>query len=387
MTGRLSDIPEARGALEELRSSLVVAFLVRQGWETVARGEERSYVVLEDPDEERIQVKVPLDRHFSDYLQALELAVERMASSFDVSPREILLRLRQDQNDVLLVSADIETSQSLKAEDGLRLLNASWRALTACAWAEDTGLRRSLYSGPRSGRLSGFLNSIRLAHSRPGSFAFPLLSPIPEPARNEDVLDFVVESFERRALRRTVSAVAAAVGAAVEFRDSGRFKFRDLIPDGVSANLCRALADLPDEFPVKVQASWSPVVPEDPRSAAVQPGLGEVFTEAADRLGPETLEGRVTIVGHVRLLHREHGEQAGEIGVRSILRDSPGIYRVQLNPMSYALAVEAHAADRTVLVEGEVDRYGPGRQLLDPDFKVLGVSLPEYFDDSSASDA
>jgi hypothetical protein len=208
---------------------------------------------------------------------------------------------------------------------------------------------------------------------------------LPEPEAPEgDELDFVIESFERRALRKAVTAVAAAVEAAVMLRDTREFRFEQRIPDGVSANLCRALAELPDEMGVRFRASWSPLVPEQSRASVVPPGLREVFEEAAEKLGPEAAEGRVTVVGHVRLLQREHDADTGEVGVRSLLRDLPGVFRIALNPPQYAAAVEAHATDRPVFIEGELEQVGAGpRRIVDAQIKVLGYEIADLAEDDS----
>lgn len=380
---RVGDLEAAREALMDIGGTHLARFLRRSGWQEVTISADRSFVVFAAPDHPFHQVKVPLKKDYSDYLLALQLAVERTGDALEIPPIELLERLRLERYDVLYASAQVESSETVLADRALDLLNGTWKLLTAAAWAEDVGMPRALYRGPRPDRLIEFLAGLRFAHTEPGSFRFPVLSPVPDQDMQPDEgqLDLVVESFERRALRRAVAAVHAAVIAAIEFRDTSQFTFQQRIPDGVSANLCRALADLPADFPVRFEAKWSPVAPERPNAAVVPAGLREVFEEAADRLGPDEVRGRITVVGYVRGLRREPDEEGGEVTVRSTLPDSPGLFRIDLAGEEYEDAIAAHESRRAVLVDGDLERTGTGtRRLGNVAFRVLGYDFDELED-------
>lgn len=384
MTSRLRDLPGAVDTLLDVGGDSLRRYLVRLGWEQIATGPERAFVVFSDPAEAAHQVKVPLDESYIDYAEALQVALERIADALAVGAVDLLDRLRVETNDILYVSALVDNSDSLGADQALRVLNGMWRTITAAAWAEDVGQRvRTVYRGPRSPRLVRFLSGLRLAHTRPGSFRFPVLSPLPEPEpTDDDMLDLVIESFERRALRKAVQAIGSAVTAAIDYRDTGRFRFSELLHDGVSANLCRALAQLPAEVPVRFEAVWSPIVPEATDASEVPTGFTEVFDEAADRLGPEDAAGRVTVVGHVRELRKERDAETGEVTIRSLIKDSPGLFRVVLAGENYVTAGDAHLRGRAVFVEGDLERTGSGlRRLENASFRVLGFELGDLLDE------
>ena len=382
MTSLFRDVTSARDALIDVGGESLLQFLRRSGWEEVARSKELSYVVVEEPGFPERQVKVPLDRGAPDYLLALQLSVERASSALKLSASELVERLRLEQYDVLSVSAMVDQSDSLPAGHALKILNGAWKTITAAAWAEDVGQGgRTLYRGPWSPRLAQFLASLRFGHTQPGSFRFPILSPLPESPEEEVGFALHVETFERRALRKTVNAVNAAVAAAEELRDQNRFTFVQRLPDGVSANLCQALSQLPGDISVKFEARWSPTAPDKDNVAEVPPGLTHIFEEAAGRLGGEDVTGRIVIVGYVRGLKREPEEAVGEVTIRSTVAGSPGLYRVVLTPENYEAAIEAHDTKRAVLVEGVLERSGAGaRYLKDATFAVLGFDFDELDD-------
>jgi hypothetical protein len=137
---------------------------------------------------------------------------------------------------------------------------------------------------------------------------------------------------------------------------------------GVSAKLCRALADLGGEKrdrPFEVGFSWARDLPgQDPvPEIAFTEAMPAILNRASDELEALARQGTASISGLITDLHDEPGDPA-RIKIRGDLQ-TPGQGRfprraiwIALNRDDYDKAIEAHQRGRYVQATGELATTG-----------------------------
>jgi hypothetical protein len=238
--------------------------------------------------------------------------------------------------------------------------------------------------------LTEFLRSVRIGPAVEGSYVLTLHTPVPprlsgpstlfdgaSPGLPED------EPIQRRVSLQMYQAVRAAHQAAdaALLSTDGLEPFAVAVNEGVSANLCEALAGLggssghPFEFAVSLAAARrDSVTPVRFRRDHIP-----VLREAAVEFRARTPEDDVTITGEVVRLYRE-GASGGEITVVGRVEDAEILRRIwlDLSAVDYQAAMLAHGEMRQVAVRGNLVRRGTRFYLSGASgFQVLADTGPE----------
>jgi hypothetical protein len=115
-------------------------------------------------------------------------------------------------------------------------------------------------SGRQPDRVRHYLDSLRVGPTRRGSYVVTIQSPV-EPQFDSADTSQVEEPFERRVLRRLFSSIQAVREAAVMAASHNSSEpFEREVANGVSANLCEAVADLVTAGGAgfEISCHWSP---------------------------------------------------------------------------------------------------------------------------------
>ncbi len=320
---------------------------------------------------------MPLRQDFKDYplrvgevLETLELAEHRPLG-------EILRDVLTAAYDLIRVMVDNPryADGSLKIDDGVTLFDNA-RKLIASAARSAVDPRPQFVAGMPN-EVTDYLDRVRLGQTERGSYIVNVLSPATRYA--EDLLLFSPErfeqedSFERRVTRtlgRALEATRSAVGQAVQ--DPELKKFEDAVPEGVSANLCEAIASIGQSggnTGVHVDLRWAlSRRPEDSRDINVYFSAIHipVIEDAGKRLR-RTPSREEKLEGYVVKLARDHGlEDSGVITVQSLVENKLRRIAVELPPADYQRAVSAHHQDKRISVYGKLARRGKSFYLQDP---------------------
>lgn len=149
--------------------------------------------------------------------------------------------------------------------------------------------RLAVYQGRNTNRVEEFIESLEVAAPEKGSFVVRVLAPIPPTLADFKVkAGEPVEPFARLATVNTIEAVSATVAAAEDAQQKGNIEvFKDHVEEGVSANICEALAHVSGGNPtvtVNVGVSWSgkrPQAADTPRKAVVPSKFVSLIERAA----------------------------------------------------------------------------------------------------------
>jgi hypothetical protein len=253
-------------------------------------------------------------------------------------------------------------------DPGLSALTHSRHLLFAAAcWA---AAPRPVYYSRKPAKAQDYMRSVRLAPPEKGSFVLVIDSPVGnevapgvfapppvanhlpgiEPANEEPYPRLVILT-----LARSVQAAQSAVNEAVTVGSNEVAPFLQRTPQGITANLCDALAGLVREtgaMAVELNIDWHPfrpVPPELKRPSRFTTGAADRLSAASRILRQRNPEEQYLLVGRVIALRRDLGDVTGEITVETADRRH---IRVELADPQYGQAVDAHNHDQTVRCTG-----------------------------------
>jgi hypothetical protein len=335
------------------------------------------------------QVFVPGQR-LSDYEQLLDLAVVGIARAEERDADDVVSDLTWRQYDKFYVRRP-SPSSSLPLEEAIGFHEALGDLIVSAARA--SWEPRPSYRGPRPGRVISYLERVRLIPSVPGSFVARALLPL----NTLEGTPLPLVGPAEPAVRDVSTTILRATGAAVESAraialGSSNSLWDDAVQEGVSANLCDALArlsgrDAEASSQVDLRIDWTWAAPDDPMSpVSVPAGLAPILDYGSDYLrgGPE--EHTIRITGLVTHLHREKGTGPGEITVRGYIEQwdaGSRALRVELDEGTYRQAISAHEAGTTVRLTAQVRRaMGRVEVVHVVDLDLLGLAIPTVQDTS-----
>lgn len=332
---------------------------------------------------------VPERREYEDDDELLIEAVRSLASVEDRPELDVVLDISEPLVDAQFYRMQPDTpSGTIPLPAGLKAVQSVHDLMRAAAITTEQG-PQLLIEQRRDALVDRFLRRVSLGSARPGSYILTSRVPVgseqreSEEAAGQQQLDLPSSSLALRTIsggnalagRRVVSNLYAAVSAAHEaarsmLRTGEQFgAFYDGVENGVSANLCRALADLgsfgrrraSSYRPFEVGFGWARARPagEPSKPIAFSENMVGVLAAAADELANLARSGRARLVGQVETLKRPPGEEP-RIRIIGDLRIEAGpVLRkrsvwVAVGTDDYEAAWDAQQNGRTVTVDGQL---------------------------------
>ncbi|HND31234.1 MAG TPA: hypothetical protein PLA94_14625, partial [Myxococcota bacterium] len=155
--------------------------------------------------------------------------------------------------------------------------------------------------------------------------------------------------------------------------------YQERMREGVSANLCDALAELLEAARADaLRASFSfahrrPVAREVPRSVVLPADMAPTLRSAAAALREVGVLSSLELMGTVVVLESDDAAAGGAIQMHALVEGRPMRVRMSLPPAEYAVAMEAHRRRALVRCAGDLLREGRARVLQNPrDFVLSG---------------
>jgi hypothetical protein len=257
------------------------------------------------------ELLVPVAQQAPDYQCVIEVMIEDLVKIGDYSPYELVSDLSMAAFDVIRVrSPDADDIGSIRLTAGVDLHEHARELVLHAANAAAAKKPRAAWRGRRAEEVDDYLNALRLGQSQRGSFVISLLSPwdfIPAAGREQMDLSFI-EPFGRRATKMLGRALEAVKRALQQAATEGvQEPFQAVVKDGVSANLCQALAQLArDGEGADITIRWSLTQPDKGEpSLRLAREDAQSLTEAAHRLAEVEPLPEVAVQGHITALNEE----------------------------------------------------------------------------------
>ncbi len=360
--------------LTAVRPLDLASYLRASGWREVKHAPawaEWTYAV----NGQEYEALLPLDPAFRDYPGRIAEVLRALEAVEGRSQLEILRDLSCTGSDVirLRVEGNGASDGSIPLEQGARLVEKARDLLTAAACAAVEP--RAAFATRKPVQAVDYVRRVRLGQTEQGSYVVTLLSRVP-PTLFPDLTE---DPFERKVTSTLARSLAAAHAAAERTAAAGGFDaFGAAVPEGVSANLCEALAGMGAEEGnrgVEVGITWSPTRPVTGAPAVrvkFSPDALPIIAEAGRVFRATHPVEEFEVRGIVFRLERPEGALLGRVTILDVSGDKSRKVNVDLMGQDYDLAIRAHQERIPVGCVGELQREGPRFTLRNPrDFRVL----------------
>lgn len=306
------------------------------------------------------EILLPRTERLGDYASVVFRLLEIFEEVAGVSQIAVYRDLMTADRDVVRVRAggaesDIPVGQGVSLVSGARDL-----LLAAACSLKDP---QPFYRAGANQQASEFLQKVRLGQTEPGSFVVTLLTPTVAPPLQQPLdPDWPAEDpHERRITRRLVQALDAAREASELAVSGSAAAFSATVEQGVSANLCDAIATLAEPFPaLDVSVAWARTLPEPTPRETVKfaSSHAPILRAAARNFRDRAPRDGIRLVGFIQRLKRDEGEENGTAHLRTTVSGRPQAVTAVLRPAAYDRAIDAHRKKAAVVVEGDLQRFG-----------------------------
>lgn len=361
----------------------IAAYLLNRGFRFEALKTNWA-VYSAEIDGQTIELEVPQLSEAPDYPRAVGLLIEDLAR-LEQRAQSALVRDIQSSS-VDLVRFGLEGSSTrdgrIPVEAGRRVFGAARDALlsAACSVVKP----RSVFGNRKYKEAFDLLNQARFGQTEVGSFVLTMECNI-APKLQKTLLNMpdvdVDAPFERKSFVTLARGLNAAVVAIRESAASGGSiePFRNRAAEGLSANLCDAVAEMLDATSAdSMRAEFSfaarrPVDNEIPRSTVFVSNATGILREAARMLREEADYPECDIIGTVKKLVSDNVPAGGDVLLKARMDDQVRTVRAKLAPNDYQIAIDAHKGHSWIRCTGELSRQGRFWVLENPrDMSVIG---------------
>ena len=349
------------GALKAVSSPALAAYARGEGWaKTEVYGDHADIYIGEN----RPEIVLPRTDRLADYASV----VSRLIGIFsDVTERDELAVYRDlvgaDHDVVRVRAVGAEDDGSVLLDEGVELVSQAREMLLAAACAATAP--QPVYRAGANRDAAEYMKQVRLGQTEHGSFVVTLMAPVPprlQPVLDDSWSDIDDEPYERQVTRRLVQALEASRDAAERAHSGdGAPAFEQAVSDGVSANLCDAVARLIEQSNgLEVSVSWAKTrpTPESRRSILFSGSDAGAFKEAARTFRARAPRPDIALFGSVHRLTRGEHEIEGQVTFKLDVDGKSQSVGSVLDQSNYSVAIRAHEARNPVIVTGDLERIG-----------------------------
>ena len=315
----------------------------------------------------RPEIIVPRTEHLGDYASVVATLIETFAEVAGQGQMVVYRSLVTADRDVVRVRAAESDDGSVPLHDGVDFIAGCRDMLLSAACS--LGEPQPVYRAGANQEAVRLVKQVRLGQTDQGSFVVTLLTPVVPPP----MPDFFPDPddrdapIERRMTRRLVEALTAARQAAERTAAGEADAFGEAVANGVSANLCEALARLIKPFPtLDIGVSWARTRPVTVPGSVVRFGRADaaLLREAARSHRSRAPRRDIRLHGFVRLLKRSEADDDGTIGLTTEIDGQQKSVKAVLEQLDYERAVKAHGDRALVVLAGDLERLGERWRLL-----------------------
>ena len=364
-------------ALRAVTPAALSAWARAAGWSrTESYGDHSDVYAAPDKPE----IILPRTQRLGDYASAVSEIIGIFAALEERDELSLYRDLVTADRDVVRIRAAEGEVGSISVDAGVDLVRGA-RDLVLAAACSLRGRPQRLYWAAANQEAVALLGRVRLGQTEQGSFVVTLLTlPIAPQTRPPSLFPKDKpddDSDERRMTRRLAEALAAARQAAENAVSGHRDAFDETVGNGVSANLCEALAALIEPFPtLDIGVHWALTHPVNSPRRTVRFANADapVLREAASSFRAREPKLDTCLIRFVHRLQRHLEEDDGTIYLRTEIDNQTCSVAVVLSQSDYHTAIRAHEDKAPVLLRGDLDRIGQRWRLLNPE--ILSVIPP-----------
>ena len=353
-------------ALSKLSLVDVRAYLTSQGWQPHGRyGDVATIFHKTLPNGCFGEVLLPMREELGDYAARMGDLVASVAELEQRSQLTVFNDLVKSGFDVVRFRApEADEAGTIALEHGVLLYDQA-RDLIAAASNAAVKPKR-MYRGSTFDKTKDYLQTLRLGQTEVGSYVLNVLSPVPPSLESAqtDLFGNVVEDqpFARAVTLTLDRALRATKRAVVEATASGRLEpFEKAVDDGVSGNLCQAVAILAQQAGgVDISVTWSRVrsSPVPTTRHVFSEDNARVLSEAATSLRERDPENDTTVEGFVTGLRRELQDFDGTAKIRGFVANQIRTITAEFQYADYQKVIHAHDEKLPIRVDGDIIRKG-----------------------------
>jgi hypothetical protein len=366
MKARIEDIV----ALRAVSPAGLAAYVRAEGWEKTDRYGDNSDVYVKRGGPELI---LPDTDALADYAVVVSTILRLVANFEERDELQVYRDLVDAESDVIRVRAPATVDDgSIQISTGVDMfLQARELLLSAACAAKDP---RASYRAGKAKDAAAYMNTVRLGQTEQSSFVVTLLAPVPPnlaflqgdlwPVASE-------EPFERRVTQVLTSGLLAAHNAAEKvLRGDGYTAFKQVITNGVNANLCDSLGVLLEQAgALEVSVTWAKTRPAPDKRLSVKfsQSRAPIFREAARYFRSIEPRQDERLEGYVVSLGRGLFESSGHISLKTFVDEKPASVKITLDGPLYRQALQAHDNKTPIALTGELVRKGQRWELEKPE--------------------
>lgn len=312
------------------------------------------------------ELLVPLATRFADYAARMADILASLEREEDRSQLQILTDLQNSGFDVVRVRNVSEDTRAgtLNFMRSVDFVAQTRDLLLAAACSAAT--HKISYPGRKPQDAERFMDSVRFGQTVQGSFILQILSPVaPELRKQGSLLDQTEElPYERRVIP-TLQSGLEALNSAVQqaSKDINLDHFQQAAPQGLTTNLCDALAGLYDslkpqyiEFSITYSVNRQQTRPL--AHISVDAGYIPLIREASARIKDTEPEPEQMVRGLVTGLESDNPRETGVIKIKDVMASRPRLLLVELSGADYTRAHTAHINRQLVELTGTVVKSG-----------------------------
>ncbi len=242
----------------------VAAYLRARGWkERKSFCEEKATLWLAPSEKADADVLLPRRANVGDFGLRMDQLVREVAQVEGRSLAEVIADLAFANADVLRVclSGPEGNRGAVPFRSSVKLLRSLQDVFAAAALAALE--KRAIFTNRKVEKVAEFISHLELGHTLQSSFIFTVASPLSATANGERERSEQEEPagpFERQVTRTLMKALEATKKAAEIAKENGLEAFQSAVKDGVSGNLCDAIAEVTNLSPthdIELSMTWA----------------------------------------------------------------------------------------------------------------------------------
>ncbi len=361
--------------LKEISPAALSTYAQAAGWTRTSSYGEYSDIYASDGLPEII---LPRTQHLGDYTSVVSRLIGIFADVAGSDELSLYRDLVTADRDLIRVRAADDGEGAVSIGDGIDLVCGAYDMILAAACSLYNP--KSVYRPGANKRARDFVKALSMGQTEQGSFVVTLLTPVVSPPLQQSGISDLRHNddpLERKMTRRLATALQATRRATERSVGGNTDAFPLAVNNGVSANLCEALARLVEPFvSLDVSMTWARTYPMNTAREVVRFDKGDAVTlrAAAKLFRDHKPRPNVRLSGPVHRLIR-YEQDFGTIALRASIDNQMKSVVAVLNQADYALAIQAHMEKASIVVDGDLDRYGQRWHLMNP--RVVALNPQE----------